>query len=321
MKSNIKSLKRDLIATKENSSQRLYPEDVTDLRIHTLKLNEEEVEELLAVREALHTAYETTVKSAVGQIDAKDNNATVVSGLNSLNLWLTSTNPPTPTNNDAIQLSNSVILYVKAPSQTSPTSSDTASMHWSSQEDVGSSAPMTRYSTFFDTLPAQPNEAPMTRYSAFFDTLHGTLNAQLFEPLTCPCQCRDSMSDPLAINWSHINSCEQQQQTVSTNNPSLSPHKVTKKVTFSLSERPGSPSCFPGYFCTSLPHSILDATPAIRRGSSKNSLNILLGKLAPSSATLHLLVSYDPGLPPVCSEQSELASSRPPSGQVTDFTE
>merc|ERR1719341_750526 len=72
---------------------------------------------------------------------------------NSLNLWLptNSTNSPSASSDDAIQLSRTVILYVKAGRgrQGSPVSSH-PSLQWSSHEEDNflSSAPVTRNSSF-----------------------------------------------------------------------------------------------------------------------------------------------------------------------------
>lgn len=151
LKSHIKCLKRDLMSAKETPRHKADSKDTTDLRIHTLKMNSEEVEELLSVKEAVHAAYNTTIKAATAVIDVKspeDRSDNVIeAGRNALNLWITSNNAPSVTNDDLIQLSQSVILYVKAPRGSSPTSSNPASIHWSSQEDVDS-APLTRNSSF-----------------------------------------------------------------------------------------------------------------------------------------------------------------------------
>jgi len=138
LKNHIKCLKRDVMAAKDTCNKpKNGTKDKTDLRIQTLKMNHEEVEQIYAVREALHAAY-TSVKDT-----SEDNN----NKNNLLNLWLPSFAPPSVTNDDAIQLSQSVILYVKS-AAASPSSSNLASLHWSSQEDVEHSDHMTSNSSF-----------------------------------------------------------------------------------------------------------------------------------------------------------------------------
>jgi len=149
LKSHIKTLKREVMETKENVKDNTDQGDLADLKLHTLNLTPEEVKELISVRESVHAAYENTVKSAVASLTEKEgsNLESVDLGRNSLNLWVTSGPGPAPTNDDAIQMSSSpmVIIYVKAPpAPTSPSSSNLASLHWSSQEDFQQSGDTTR---------------------------------------------------------------------------------------------------------------------------------------------------------------------------------
>ena len=75
----------------------------------TLKLTPQEIEELIAVRESVHSAFETNLKSTTECPD-RDSNAEDTN--RALNLWLPSTSPSAKSD-DAIQLSRTVILYVK----------------------------------------------------------------------------------------------------------------------------------------------------------------------------------------------------------------
>ena len=104
LKSQIKSLKREVMDAKEGSSKQ---ED----SVNTLKLTPQEVDELLAVRESVHSAFERSLKSSAAFPDRERD---VEETNRSLNLWL-STSPTSPSakSDDAIQLSRTVILYVK----------------------------------------------------------------------------------------------------------------------------------------------------------------------------------------------------------------
>ena len=141
LKSQVKSLKNELISTKGTSRNRVDHQETSDLRLNTLEMKKEEVEELLAVRRAIHRAFESAVKPvAPAPNDTQENLIESDSGRSSLNLWLPCSGPPSAC--DAIQLSQSVILYVKAPDVITSDSSNLASLHWSSEEDL--SAPVTR---------------------------------------------------------------------------------------------------------------------------------------------------------------------------------
>jgi len=157
LKSHIKTLKRNVMEAKETAKDNTDPwhdawaKDVANLKIHALNLSQDEVGELVAIRDTLHAAYEKTVKPVVtslGENEKPPEDQTVEAGRNSLNLWVTSSLPPAPRHDDAIQLSPAVILYVKAPNpQVSPTSSNLASLHWSSQEDIDHYGGLTRNSS------------------------------------------------------------------------------------------------------------------------------------------------------------------------------
>jgi len=103
LKSQIKSLKREVMDAKEGSSKQ---ED----SVNTLKLTPQEIDELLAVRESVHSAFERSLKSTS---ECPDRGSNVEDTNKSLNLWLPSTSPSAKSD-DAIQLSRTVILYVKA---------------------------------------------------------------------------------------------------------------------------------------------------------------------------------------------------------------
>jgi len=150
LKSQIKSLKREVMDAKEGSSK----QEESDDTVNTLKLTPQEIDELLAVRESVHSAFEKSVKSTIDCLDSETDREVNVEEMNtSLNLWLptNSTNSLSATSDDAIQLSRTVILYVKAGRgrQGSPVSSH-PSLQWSSHEDDNclSSAPVTRNSSF-----------------------------------------------------------------------------------------------------------------------------------------------------------------------------
>ena len=102
LKSQIKSLKREVMDAKEGSSKQ---ED----SVNTLKLTPQEIDELLAVRESVHSAFERSLKSTS---ECPDRGSNVEDTNKSLNLWLPSTSPSAKSD-DAIQLSRTVILYVK----------------------------------------------------------------------------------------------------------------------------------------------------------------------------------------------------------------
>ena len=131
LKSQIKSLKREVMDAKESSRKQL--ETAEDENVNTLKLTPQEIDELLAVREFVHAAFEKSIKSTTDCPDPKNNEEGTS---NPLNLWLTNTNAnanintnantdtnantnantstqPSATSDDAIQLSRTVILYVK----------------------------------------------------------------------------------------------------------------------------------------------------------------------------------------------------------------
>ena len=110
LKSQIKSLKREVMDAKEGSSKQLESDDT----VNTLKLTPQEIDELLAVRESVHSALEKSMKSTTACPDSEtERSSTVEEGKNSLNLWLTNPTSPSATSDDAIQLSRTVILYVK----------------------------------------------------------------------------------------------------------------------------------------------------------------------------------------------------------------
>jgi len=139
LKSQIKSLKREVMDAKEGSSKQ---ED----SVNTLKLTPQEIDELLAVRESVHSAFERSLKSTS---ECPDRGSNVEDTNKSLNLWLPSTSPSAKSD-DAIQLSRTVILYVKAGrgERASPVSSH-PSLQWSSHEEEDNySAPVTRNSSF-----------------------------------------------------------------------------------------------------------------------------------------------------------------------------
>ena len=115
LKSQIKSLKREVMDAKESSRKQM--ETAEDENVNTLKLTPQEIDELLAVREFVHAAFEKSMKSTTDCPDPKNNEEGTS---NPLNLWLTNTNTntntstqPSATSDDAIQLSRTVILYVK----------------------------------------------------------------------------------------------------------------------------------------------------------------------------------------------------------------
>ena len=104
LKSQIKSLKREVMDAKEGSSKQ---ED----SVNTLKLTPQEIDELLAVRESVHSAFERSLKSTT---DAPDRGSNVEDPSKPLDLWLsTSSTSPSAKSDDAIQLPRTVILYVK----------------------------------------------------------------------------------------------------------------------------------------------------------------------------------------------------------------
>merc|ERR1719450_2094411 len=86
LKNHIKSLKREVMDAKEGSSKKQLESDET---VNTLKLTPQEIDELLAVRESVHSAFEKSMTDNVEEAE------------NSLNLWLphttSSTNPPSTT--------------------------------------------------------------------------------------------------------------------------------------------------------------------------------------------------------------------------------
>ena len=95
---------------KEGSSKQLESDDT----VNTLKLTPQEIDELLAVRESVHSALEKSMKSTTACPDSEtERSSTVEEGKNSLNLWLSNPTSPSATSDDAIQLSRTVILYVK----------------------------------------------------------------------------------------------------------------------------------------------------------------------------------------------------------------
>ena len=109
LKSQIKSLKREVMDAKEDSSK----QEESDDTVNTLKLTPQEIDELLAVRESVHSAFEKSMKSTTDCPDSETDREEETN--NSLNLWLptNSTNSPSASSDDAIQLSRTVILYVK----------------------------------------------------------------------------------------------------------------------------------------------------------------------------------------------------------------
>ena len=112
LKSQIKSLKREVMDAKEGSSK----QEESDDTVNILKLTPQEIDELLAVRESVHSAFEKSVKSTIDCPDSETDREVNVEEMNtSLNLWLptNSTNSLSATSDDAIQLSRTVILYVK----------------------------------------------------------------------------------------------------------------------------------------------------------------------------------------------------------------
>jgi len=147
LKSQIKSLKREVMDAKEGSSKQPESDDT----VNTLKLTPQEIDELLAVRESVHSAFEKSMKPTTDCPDSEtERGRDVEERSNSLNLWLTKSTSPSATSDDAIQLSRTVILYVKAGrGQGSPVSSH-PSLQWSSHEEDNflSSAPVTRNSSF-----------------------------------------------------------------------------------------------------------------------------------------------------------------------------
>ena len=143
LKSQVRSLKKELISTTETPRTMVDHQETSCLRLNTIELKKEEVEELLAVRRAIHRAFESAVKPvAPAPIDTTETLVESDSGRSSLKVWLASCGAPSGRACDAIQLSHSVILYVKAPQVNSEDSSSLASLHWSSEEDL--SAPATR---------------------------------------------------------------------------------------------------------------------------------------------------------------------------------
>ena len=112
LKSQIKSLKREVMDAKEGPSK----QEESDDTVNTLKLTPQEIDELVAVRESVHSAFEKSMKSTNDCSDSEtDRGVNVEEMNNSLNLWLStnSTNSLSATSDDAIQLSRTVILYVK----------------------------------------------------------------------------------------------------------------------------------------------------------------------------------------------------------------
>jgi len=142
LKSQIKTLKREVMDAKEGSSKE--QEQESNDTVNTLKLTPQEIDELLAVRESVHNAFERSLKSTTECPDQDEEETN-----RPLNLWLPSTSPSAKSD-DAIQLSRTVILYVKAV-RDSPVSSH-PSLQWSYHEEedhcLDGSAPVTRNSSF-----------------------------------------------------------------------------------------------------------------------------------------------------------------------------
>ena len=134
VKNQIKSLKREVMDAKENSRKR--EESSEEENVSSLNLTAEEIDELLAVRESVHHAFEKSLKPPSESQDAKmddgkdveenplkdveenplkDVEANPLKNVeaNPLNLWLLSPNKPSSASDDALQLSRTVILYVK----------------------------------------------------------------------------------------------------------------------------------------------------------------------------------------------------------------
>jgi len=59
LKNHIKSLKREVMDAKEGSSKKQLESEET---VNTLKLTPQEIDELLAVRESVHSAFEKSMK-------------------------------------------------------------------------------------------------------------------------------------------------------------------------------------------------------------------------------------------------------------------
>ena len=126
VKNQIKSLKREVMDAKENSRKR--EESSEEENVSSLKLTTEEIDELLTVREYVHRAFEKSLKPPSESQDAKmdegkdveenplknvEENPLKDAEANPLNLWLLSPNKPSVASDDALQLSRTVILYVK----------------------------------------------------------------------------------------------------------------------------------------------------------------------------------------------------------------
>ena len=126
VKNQIKSLKREVMDAKENSRKR--EESSEEENVSSLNLTAEEIDELLAVRESVHRAFEKSLKAPSESQDAKmdegkdveenplkdvEENPLKDVEANPLNLWLLSPNKPSAASDDALQLSRTVILYVK----------------------------------------------------------------------------------------------------------------------------------------------------------------------------------------------------------------
>ena len=126
VKNQIKSLKREVMDAKENSRKR--EESSEEENVSSLNLTAEEIDELLAVRESVHRAFEKSLKPPSESQDAKmdegkdveenplkdvEENPLKDVEANPLNLWLLSPNKPSAASDDALQLSRTVILYVK----------------------------------------------------------------------------------------------------------------------------------------------------------------------------------------------------------------
>ena len=67
LKSQIKSLKREVMDAKEDSSKQQESDDT----VNSLKLTPQEIDELLAVRESVHSAFEKSMKSTIDCPDSE----------------------------------------------------------------------------------------------------------------------------------------------------------------------------------------------------------------------------------------------------------